>query len=251
MKPLATPLVPLLVIVAAVKGRARGFVLAGVGGLLAALLAFLPFLLTGRFALVMEAIFSDLGIMPYASINGHTIWWLFGGWRNVDAPWVGSLTPARMGPVLVGAAYVFLIFRSLRWMRPGAVAAEVFRANLFFLAAALTIAFFFLSTHMHENHLVMAIPLLLVVAGSDPSLARLAALCSLGSFLNMLLHSQLVAWLPAPLSTPAPVPIAYAGPYSLSWLQLVGGVANSLLLGAVAATALRSAAARGRSATRT
>jgi hypothetical protein len=250
MKPLAAPLVPLLVAVAAINGRGRGFLLAGVGGLLAALLIFLPFLATGRISLVFQALLSDLEIMPYASINAHSIWWLFGGWRNANTPWIGPLTPKIIGQLLFAGTYLFLLVRSRHWMRAGAVPREQFRTNLFVLAATITIAFFFLSTHMHENHLLMAVPLLFAIAGRNRPLARLAALCCLGSFLNMALHSQLVGWIPGFLGSPARVPAIYGGPVTLTWFQLVAAALNTVLLAVVAAGSLRMAAALGRSGAR-
>ena len=98
-------------------------------------------------------------------------------------------------------------------------------------------AFFFLSTHMHENHLFMAMPLLIAVAGRDARLARLAGLCSLAVFLNMVLHDpDLPQLLPGILSRPTSIiDPHFLVPYT--WLQVVGSFLNSLLVGWVAGRA--------------
>jgi hypothetical protein len=246
MKPLAAPLVPLLAVAAALRGRLAGLVRTGAGGLAAALLVLSPFLVTGRGPEVVEKVLLDVDAMAFTSVNGHTLWWLLGGWRDANAPWLGPLSPKAIGQILFLSAYAALLVRSRHWLR-GAEAAtpERFGANLFVLAAAVVACFFFLSTHMHENHLLLAVPLLLAVAGRQARLAWLAAGCSAASFLNMVLHDPaLPLWLPEALARPAEPSQAMAGT-QLTWVQLVGSGLNSLLVAVVAIGSFAGAWQRG------
>jgi heme/copper-type cytochrome/quinol oxidase subunit 3 len=74
------------------------------------------------------------------------------------------------------------------WLGSSAPRSDEYCARLLVLAAAVASSFFFLSTHMHENHLLMAVALLLPVAGRSQSLAWLAAGCSAASSVNMIVH---------------------------------------------------------------
>jgi len=236
VKPLAVPLVPLLALVAALKGRLRGFVLAGAGGLIAAVVVFLPFIVTGRGPTVFEQ--TVLGIyalpeMSHASANGHSLWWLLGAWREATAPVIAGLSRQQLGQILFLPLYVLLLAAAgRRALRDRDFAPEA-GARLFLVGAAIYYTFFFLSTHMHENHLLLAIPLLLAVAGRSRSLAWLAALCTLTSFLNMALHDdRLLSLLPEILGGPASASRLFA-PFPLSWIQVVGSVANTVFAGIV------------------
>ncbi|NIR60752.1 MAG: hypothetical protein GWO02_15215 [Gammaproteobacteria bacterium] len=107
--------------------------------------------------------------------------------------------------------------------------------RLITLATAVTMSFFLLSTHMHENHMFLAIPLLLAVAGRHPLLLRLAVGASVAVFVNMVLHDLKLPYaLPGPLSAPSPVHEPFYG-RPLTWLQLVGSFLNTLLVTAVTA----------------
>jgi hypothetical protein len=97
-----------------------------------------------------------------------------------------------------------------------------------------TALFFFLSTHLHENHLLMAIPLLLAVAGRSRALAGLLAAATLASLVNMATHDLVLPRsLPGVLGAAAPASRELTG-VELSWTQLVASYANSLLVAAVA-----------------
>lgn len=241
-KPLAAPLVPLLAIGAGLRGRARGLLACGAGGLGAAILVFAPWWATGRIAGTLRKVLLDVEAMPFTSVNGHTLWWLLGPWRNANAAWLGPLSAKQIALALFLAAYGALVARW--WRRRAAIArldAEPFAALLFATSAAIVATFFFLSTHMHENHLFLAIPLLLALAGRDRATLRTAAACSVAAFLNMALHDpQLPYALPGFLSAPSTHPDPHLSrPYT--WLQWTGSHANALLVGAVAAAAYRGA----------
>ena len=241
MKPLAAPLVPLLAATAALRGRLPGFVAAGSGGLLAALVSFLPFIVSGRIVGVLRKVIFDVEVMPFTSVNGHNLWWLIGSWQNANAPLLGPLTPKQIALFLFGCAYLALLARSAAWLRGDGLDDVVYRARIFRLAAATTATFFFLSTHMHENHLFMALPLLLAVAGRDVRGPWLVAGCSAALLVNMALHDPLLPHaLPFGLSASSPFGDPHLGrPYT--WLQVFGSFFNTLLAGAVACGAYAAA----------
>jgi hypothetical protein len=109
-----------------------------------------------------------------------------------------------------------------------------YTGRLFALAAAITAAFFFLSTHMHENHLFMALPLLLAVAGARRQAAGLFLACTIAVTLNMMLHDpELPYRLPLGLATASPFTDPHLG-RPFTWIQVVGSFANSLFVGGVA-----------------
>jgi hypothetical protein len=233
-KPLAAPLVPLLAWAAAARSGLRGFVLAGLGGLAAAVVAFQPFLLSGNLVQALSQVLLDVEAMPNTSANAHNLWWLLGPWRDANATVLGILTPKLIGLTLFGIAYLGLVWRFHRRLRSGEMDDGQYRAQLFLVGSAVVCSFFFFSTHLHENHLFLALPLLLVVAGRRSSLAWLAAGCSVAIFLNGFLHdAELPHRLPSILGSISSVTDPHMHrPYT--WLQLVGSNLNSLFVALVA-----------------
>ena len=223
-KPLAAPLVPLLALAAGLRRGVRGFVTAGLSGLAIAALVFAPFWLTGRLLPVLERVLGDVEAMPYTSLNAHNLWWWLGPWQDASALWLGGLSARDVGVGLFLLVYLGVLLRLWQWLR---VATGVeYRAGLFVAAAAVISSFFFLSTHMHENHLFLVLPLLLAVAGRNRRLATLAGLCTLAIFLNEFLHD--VEWpyrLPGVLAEASSrIDPHLRRPYTM--LQLVGSYAN-------------------------
>ena len=242
-KPLAGPLVPLMVAGAATARGFRGVLALGVGGIAAALLIFLPFAVAGRLADALRRVFLDVGAMPVTSANAHNLWWLLGPWRRADTTVLGFLTPTTVGLGLFAAAYLALLVRMVQWrQRPRD---DDYRAEIFLMAAAVSAVFFFLSTHLHENQLFLALPLLLAVAGRNRTLAWLAVGCSAVIFVNCFLHDLEVPYLlPGLLSASSSVTDPnFHRPYT--YLQLFGSHANALGA-AVVAGGVWLAAWRGR-----
>jgi hypothetical protein len=87
---------------------------------------------------------------------------------------------------------------------------------------------------MHENHLYMAVALLLVVAGRSRELSVLFAACSVAVFANGFLHDvELPYRLPGILGAVS----GTLDPHMqrpFTWLQLVGSFLDSLLVSFVA-----------------
>ena len=240
-KPLAAPLVPLLVFAAALRRGFRGVVVAGASGLAVAILAFSPFWATGRGWAAVERVFFDLGIMPYTSLNAHNFFWLWGAWQPANEPWLGPLSPSMLGLGLFGLVLVVLLALNGSWFRRAS--GSSYEAGLFVIAAATVASFFFFSTHMHENHLFLAVPLLIAVAGRSPRLAALAGAASVAVFMNEFLHDpEIPLGLPGFLSATSKAVDPHMGrPYTV--LQVLGSLANTFLVAVIvlgtAAEALR------------
>jgi len=144
MKPLAAPLVPLLAVVAAARGGVRGVLLAGSAGLATAVLAFLPFLLAGKGAVVLDRVLGDVDAMPFMSVNAHNLWWLLGGWKDATVPIVAGMTPKTIGVALFLTALTALLARSRSWLSGKGAELAYYTSQLMLLGAAINASFFFL-----------------------------------------------------------------------------------------------------------
>ena len=233
MKPLAAPFVPLLVFFVAARYRVAGVIRSGIGGVAAAIAIFLPFFLAGHGARTLRAVLLDVDRMPFQSVNGHSMWWLLGGWQRADEPVLGALSATHVGLALFLAAYAALLWRSRSWMRGPEIDGNRLAAQLCLLAAAVAASFFFFSTHMHENHLFIVIPLLLCVAGRSRALAGLTVAASAVCFVNMALHDHdLPQLLPGLLSDASSHRDGISG-RMLTHAQWLGSNVNAVAAGAV------------------
>lgn len=211
MKPLALPLLPLFVVLAVGRGGLRGLLRLAGGGVAATLLAFLPFLLAGRGVSALARVIQHLDAMPFTSVNAHNFWWLIGSWQKaVEVP-EGGWSPTQRSLALVLVLSLGLLAITFRRGRAAPPASPELFGRVFRLAAALVALFFFLSTHQHENHLFLAIPLLIFGAGRSRDQAALALGTGIAAAVNMLLHD------PAFLEVTAPESIASLAP-APAWL---------------------------------
>ena len=173
-----------------------------------------------------------------------------GAWQAANQPVLGPLTPEWIGLGLFLATYALLVTLSWDRIRRGAshTAADDDRSAMFLLGASIAAAFFFMSTHMHENHLFLTLPLLLVVAGRSARFARLAVACSLAIFLNELLHDLAIPYaLPGILGASAPALNPQTG-HPMTWLQFLGSYFNACLVAGIALL-LCTGVSRGRNFT--
>lgn len=236
MKPLAAPLVPLLAVGAWIRAGWGGVLRCGLGGLATAVVVFLPWILSGRIVPVLNKVLGDVEAMPFASVNGHSIWWILRPWGLANRPWLGPITPKQAGLAMMGAAVLYVLWRLVRAReRLRSVSDAEWSAALCLAAATTAACFFWLSTHMHENHLFMAIPFLLAVAGRSRALAWLFVAASLASFANMFLHDPEIPYnLPAPLDAFTGVVDPHMQNRYYTWLQFVGSFLNALVVSVVA-----------------
>ena len=193
MKPLGAPFFPLLLAASLLAGGLARTLVGGLASLATAALLFAPFVAAHGARAVAERIVGDVGIMAFTSVNAHNVWWLHGPWRDSETPLVGGVTATHLGLALFLAslaALVALLVRRHRQRQAG-----IHGAQLLAIAAMAACAFFVLSTHMHENHLFGALPLLLGALAAAPAansrrphVARLIAALSLGIAWNLVAH---------------------------------------------------------------
>jgi Gpi18-like mannosyltransferase len=204
MKPLAAPYAPLLLLVSLWRhGPVRTAGGLGVAAVVV-VLVFAPFIATGGAVRAVERVAFDLDRMPYASVNAHNIWWRAGAWRSAEAPLFGPMTATHIGLLLFGLVYLALLREAFRLHRRQA--AGLSTLQVLALAAAVCASFFMLSTHMHENHLFGAIPLLVPLIPAGRWWTALLAALSLGVLLNLALHD---------LTIPGSWPLTLGGPAGL------------------------------------
>jgi hypothetical protein len=194
VKPLAWPLLPLL---AAAEWRERGAraALAGLatGGATVAVVL-LPFVVAGRLAAILRMLVTQVDAMPYASVNAHNLWWLLTRglpWTPGQARFLGPLSVEAMGLALFGAFYAVTLALVARRGEPRTLERG---------AAGVAFGAFILATRMHENHLFLFLPLLLLADGEKPWARRLFVLVSITLCANMALHDPLLNALARPLA---------------------------------------------------
>jgi len=212
MKPLGAPFFPLLLLLSlrwhGLRATVAGIAAAG----LTTIAVFSPFLAAGNLGAVLQRVVADVQVMPNTSSNAHNFWWLLGAWKPADVPVLGPLTSRHIGLGLFGLTVLALLWRA-GLLHPGRLRADLAsrrgdRANPQFatppagpagliLALGVSLAFFTFSTHLHENHLFLAVPfaiaLLPFAAPGERATRWLAAGLSLGLLLNLAGHDLLLA----------------------------------------------------------
>jgi len=180
-KPQAGAFVLLIVLLAFTHSHWKKIPVAAAAVVGTFLLVFMPFLIHGTFIESLQAMYySIVGGEPFVSCNANNFWWLVTGGRGYQfsdvQPLIGSLTPRSVGLFFFLAGNAFVMWR-LRGRR-----AEM---SLFCLAAAvLWMIFFSFNTELHENHLMVALPLIAFALPLDRRLWILFATLSVTFFLN-------------------------------------------------------------------
>ena len=187
MKPLGAPFFPLLfvfgILIYGIGRTALGMVAAAI----TTLVVFLPFLLTGQGLEVFHRVLTDVGHKaPFTSADAHNLWWLLGAWRNAEVPWLGPFTATQLAMVFFGAAYAVLLWKGYQLHR--AQSEGIRPPQIMALSAMVGFSFFMLSTHLHENHLFMVIPLLAPLLLEDRVWRWLFIAVSVAVLANLLLH---------------------------------------------------------------
>ncbi len=201
MKPLAAPFLPLLACATLACSGWKRMLRGWAAGLAAALLVLAPFFLTGRGERVVSRLVGDVDLMPFASVNGHNLWWLLAPWKPAEEPWIGPITRTQAGLAIFALAYaaiLLLVYRIERDRARGSLLARGPRPlneeiHWFWAGGAVPWAFFSFSTHMHENHLFGVLPFLVLLAGRGRRWLALCALVALGVAFNMAVHDIALA----------------------------------------------------------
>ena len=192
MKPVALPYFPLLLALSIAWHGTRSTLLGMAASVVTFVAACLPFLQGKELSVFIKQLVNDVGAMPFTSCNAHNLWWILGPWRPANEPWLGPVSATDVGHVLFAICLLAILVRT--WTI--AFRRDLSLAEGLCLAAALGVGFFLLSTHLHENHLFTAVPLVLPLAvlpwANGPARTRTAlwiiAGVSIGAFVNMLAH---------------------------------------------------------------
>lgn len=197
VKPFAYPIAPLMAFETARRFGTRRTLRAAVASLAVGCIALLPFAQAGRGLDALQSLVTQIDAMPYISVNAHNLWWLVGQgapWTNAHARPLGLLTWGAFSLFLFATLYLATLALLWRSREP---------RSLYAAAATISFGFFVLSTHMHENHLFYALPLL-ALAGAESKRVRIVLYILTAAMLaNMGLHDPfLTHW--ARAHTPGP-----------------------------------------------
>jgi hypothetical protein len=205
MKPLGAPFFPLLLVLTVIWYGWRAVLIGGLAALATVLVVFAPFLVAGQTASVFQRVLGDVSLMPLTSANAHNLWWVLGAWQNADIPAVGPFSKTHFGLLAFAAAYLALLAAAGR--ERAAAGGRLTGAMGLLLSLGIAFCFFMVSTHMHENHLFLAVPLALALVPFDRpgerAFALLAGGLTVGVFLNLIMHDLVI---------PASFPFTLGGP---------------------------------------
>jgi hypothetical protein len=246
-KPQAWALVPLAALATwRARGR-RGLAAAGVGAAVGGI-AVVPFLVSGRLGDLLGLPRVVAAVMPVVTANAHNLWWIVAALQLSDpllipdtASLVGPLTYRIAAAVLVAAQFLLTV-----WLYGSR------RASLAEAAALGTLGWFVFTTQAHENHLLLALPLLAVAWPQRPRLLLVFAALSTASLLNMALHDSAIleaVALAGPSSGPkllrAALRTANAAAIGLTFVLWAAAAARRPAGSAVPATSAASTASSG------
>jgi hypothetical protein len=180
-KPLVIPFVPLFLVHTVRHYPLKRFLASSVATAGASFLVFLPFVSTGQLSRIFRDLITQVDVQPYLSVNAHNGWWFAGGrpWVPADTPILGPLSGRILGMLMFAAFYAWVLRRY--WCSKN-------EDSLAQATAATALGFFFLSTHMHENHLFHFFPLACLLLPADSRLKKYFVLISITFLTNMALH---------------------------------------------------------------
>ena len=209
MKPLGAPFFPLLGVASLAYHGFRRTVVGGLAAAATAVVIFLPFILEGNMGATLHRVAGDVSLFPYTSTNAHNFWWLVGAWENADVPRFGPISYTHISVALYGVLYAGILYRGHRLHRAQLRknGEGLSHPQLMAFVFVVAFGFFMLATHMHENHMFMAMvlvaPLLLIGGPWQRRMTALFFAMSFGVFLNMALHD---------LHLPDHPPMTWGGP---------------------------------------
>lgn len=194
MKPLGAPFFPMLLLLTLLGHGMVATLLGAAAATGTGLLVLLPFLLAGQGGEVLHRILGDVHLMAYTSTNAHNFWWIYGPWQDAGSPRYGPFCLTHISLAAFGLVYLALLWRA--WILHRTQADGITPAQHLALACGVGASFFMISTRMHENHLFIAIPLLLPLITAGRWWRWLFAAAGLGVFLNVLLHDLTIPGYP-------------------------------------------------------
>ena len=187
-KPQAWSLAPLVGIAILRLHGVRGLVFGAAAGAAVSCVVCLPFILSGRVGELLSLPGVVSSVMPVVSADAHNLWWLLLAPRGEEPIFLydsyrllGPLSYRAVAGLLVAA--MILLTCWLYWTR---------RASLTEAAALSVLGWFTFTTQAHENHLLLALPLLAIAWPTRPALLIAFATVSVSLLLNMVSHDWLV-----------------------------------------------------------
>lgn len=197
VKPFAYPLAPLLAFETVRRFGTLRMLRSAVASLAIVCMTFLPFVKAGRARDALWSLVTQIDAMPYISVNAHNFWWLVGlgaPWTSVHAQPLGPFTWGTLSLVLFATLYAATLTLLWRSREP---------RSLYSAAATISFGFFVLSTHMHENHLFYALPLLALAGAESKRLRMTFCILTAAMLANMALHDPFLTHWARP-DTPGP-----------------------------------------------
>jgi Gpi18-like mannosyltransferase len=158
--------------------RARGILLGGGAALATLAIGALPLILAGQTAALLGAYEGAVGRYPFTSVSAYNLWSLVHGVRLVrdGQPLLLGLSPLQIGLLLLALVCLRVVVRVLR---------QADLATRFEASAALALAFFALTTQMHQRYIIFVYPFLLLAAAASPRLRWPYLLLALSGTLNI------------------------------------------------------------------
>ena len=193
VKPLAAPFAPLVALETLRRYGPVRTLRSAAAAAVAVVVVLAPFAWIGRLGDILREILLQVDVMPFVSVNAHNLWWLVGE----GVPWVraavrplGLLSFKTISLLLFGAFYAATLARLWRSSHERAC---------YVAAASTALGFFGLVTHMHENHLFAAVPLLALASLETRRLRGFTLVASITLLANMVLHDPYLTHVVRPL----------------------------------------------------
>ncbi len=150
--------------------------------LLTLVLVFLPFLVNNHFREILRLLYLRIDMMAYVSVNAHNLWWAITGglpWTLANEKILWGLSYQNVAIMLFSSVYGVVIYKF--WGAQD-------KKSLYMAASIIALCLFMLSTHMHENHLFLFLPLFALVCFSQTGYIGIFMFFSFTFLLNMILH---------------------------------------------------------------
>lgn len=178
VKPQPIMLLPVLGVATVSLQRAGGVLRGGLTALVAVVLGALPLVLAGQTGGLLQAYEESVGRFPYTSVSAYNLWSLLHGVRLVrdEAPLLFGLSSLQVG---LGLLAVVVMLTCLGLLQRADLTARLEAGAL------LALAFFVLTTQMHQRYIVFVFPLLALRVASAPYLAASYLLLALSGTLNI------------------------------------------------------------------
>jgi Gpi18-like mannosyltransferase len=187
-KPQAWAILPLLALATWRVGGARGLGKGLAVAAAAALVAVLPFILSGRLAELLAMPGTISAVFPVVTGDAHNVWWLALASRFANplevldtTQLLGFLSYRRVAAVLVIAQLLFACWLYLTR-----------RVELAEATGLSVLGWFLFTTQAHENHLFLVLPLLALACPQRPLLLIVFGVTSMTLFVNMGAHDQVL-----------------------------------------------------------